>query len=58
MVLFKKSLKILCKNNYFNYYENLFNLIITTNNIYNFKKLFIRCFIFYRILIKQKIIIK
>ena len=53
MLLFKKSLKILHKNSYFNYYENLFNLIITTNNIYNFKKLFINDFIFYRILINQ-----
>jgi len=51
-MLFSWYLKILNKNNYFKYYENIFNFIITTNNIYNFKFVFKNNFIFYKIMKK------
>ena len=35
--------------NYFKRFENIFNFIITTNNIYNFKLFFYKKFVFYKI---------
>ena len=57
-MIFCSKLRILNKNSYFKQYDNIFNFIITTNNIYNFKYFFLNNYIFYKALIKQKLIKK